>query len=64
MSLEPTAAPPQKGNHSNLEELESSADDRPPFVLTYAEVKLLGIAGVGFFLDGKCIPNRLDVQFD
>ncbi|KAG2068211.1 MFS general substrate transporter [Suillus decipiens] len=34
-----------------LEEYEQSGEDRPPFILTYAEVKLLGIAGVGFFLD-------------
>ncbi|KAG8880261.1 hypothetical protein FRB97_000973 [Tulasnella sp. 331] len=26
-------------------------DTRPPFILTYPELKLLGIAGVGFFLD-------------
>ncbi|KAJ7075608.1 inorganic phosphate transporter [Mycena belliarum] len=32
-----------------LEELEH--DGRPPYILTYTEVKLLGIAGVGFFLD-------------
>ncbi|KAG2139628.1 major facilitator superfamily domain-containing protein [Suillus bovinus] len=34
-----------------LEEFEQSDKGRPPFILTYAEVKLLGIAGVGFFLD-------------
>jgi PHS family inorganic phosphate transporter-like MFS transporter len=48
MSSEPTTEPQ---NHSNLEEYEKSGDDKPPFILTYAEVKLLGIAGVGFFLD-------------
>lgn len=31
---------------SALEEYEQSGGGRPPFVLTYAEVKLLGIAGV------------------
>ncbi|KAJ7146565.1 major facilitator superfamily domain-containing protein [Mycena epipterygia] len=36
---------------SGLEEYELEADGRPPFILTYTEVKLLGIAGVGFFLD-------------
>ncbi|TFK48881.1 MFS general substrate transporter [Heliocybe sulcata] len=36
---------------SNLEEYERSGDDKPPYYLTYAEVKLLGITGVGFFLD-------------
>ncbi|KAF9218778.1 MFS general substrate transporter [Gyrodon lividus] len=34
-----------------LEAYERDAEDRPPFVLTYTEIKLLGIAGVGFFLD-------------
>ncbi|KAJ6483258.1 major facilitator superfamily domain-containing protein [Mycena sanguinolenta] len=34
---------------SNLANVEG--DDKPAFYLTYAEVKLLGIAGVGFFLD-------------
>lgn len=34
-----------------LEEYEQSGEGRPPFILTYTEVKLLGIAGVGFFLD-------------
>ena len=35
-----------------LEEYERG-DNRPPFILNMAELKLLGIAGVGFFLDGK-----------
>ncbi|KAJ6541459.1 major facilitator superfamily domain-containing protein [Mycena capillaripes] len=34
-----------------LEEFEQEGDGRPAFLLTYAEIKLLGIAGVGFFLD-------------
>ncbi|KAJ7339922.1 major facilitator superfamily domain-containing protein [Mycena albidolilacea] len=34
---------------SHLADVE--ADSKPPFYLTYPEVKLLGIAGVGFFLD-------------
>ncbi|TFK37800.1 phosphate transporter [Crucibulum laeve] len=34
---------------SHLSDFERS--DRPAFVLTFTEVKLLGIAGVGFFLD-------------
>jgi PHS family inorganic phosphate transporter-like MFS transporter len=29
-----------------LEEYEQSGEGRPPFILTYTEVKLLGIAGV------------------
>ncbi|KAK0210703.1 phosphate transporter [Desarmillaria ectypa] len=43
------AEPVRFPNRSALE--ESAQDGKPPFVLTYAEVKLLGIAGVGFFLD-------------
>ncbi|KAG6334243.1 hypothetical protein ID866_4849 [Astraeus odoratus] len=38
-------------SHSALEAYERDAGDKPPFYLTYAEIKLLGIAGVGFFLD-------------
>ena len=38
---------------SGLEEVER--DDRPPWLLTRTELKLLGIAGVGFFLDGAFI---------
>ncbi|KAF5390089.1 hypothetical protein D9757_003737 [Collybiopsis confluens] len=34
-----------------LEDFEHSSSGRPPFILTMTEVKLLGIAGVGFFLD-------------
>ncbi|KAF9521831.1 MFS general substrate transporter [Crepidotus variabilis] len=37
-------------NKYDLEEFERN-DGRPAFVLTFTEVKLLGIAGVGFFLD-------------
>ncbi|CDO72508.1 hypothetical protein BN946_scf184980.g49 [Trametes cinnabarina] len=36
---------------SNLEEYEREGDVRLPFLLSYRELKLLGIAGVGFFLD-------------
>ncbi|KAJ7164333.1 major facilitator superfamily domain-containing protein [Mycena filopes] len=36
---------------SKLEDFEREGDGRPPYFLNYAEVKLLGIAGVGFFLD-------------
>ncbi|KAI0048128.1 MFS general substrate transporter [Auriscalpium vulgare] len=34
-----------------LEDFENESDSRPPFILTRTELKLLGIAGVGFFLD-------------
>ncbi|KAH7924977.1 MFS general substrate transporter [Leucogyrophana mollusca] len=50
-------APPQEIENkpvrfrSGLEEYERSGEGRPPFILTYTEIKLLGIAGVGFFLD-------------
>ncbi|GJF00371.1 inorganic phosphate transporter [Phanerochaete sordida] len=43
-------ADPDAHYKSRLEDLELE-DTRPPFVLTWPEVKLLGIAGVGFFLD-------------
>ena len=44
-------------NHvrSGLEEYERSAEGRPPWILTLPELKLLGIAGVGFFLDGMSL---------
>ncbi|KAI0060473.1 MFS general substrate transporter [Artomyces pyxidatus] len=45
---EKDAVPPYR---SALEEFEDEGADRPPYILTYTEVKLLGIAGVGFFLD-------------
>jgi hypothetical protein len=32
-----------------LEQYELEGDGRPPFILTYTEVKLLGIAGVHIF---------------
>ncbi|KAJ6460235.1 major facilitator superfamily domain-containing protein [Mycena sanguinolenta] len=35
---------------AGLEEIDHG-DGRPPFILTYTELKLLMIAGVGFFLD-------------
>lgn len=37
---------------AGLEEFERSGEGRPPWILTHTELKLLGIAGVGFFLDG------------
>ncbi|KAJ6472360.1 major facilitator superfamily domain-containing protein [Mycena vitilis] len=40
-----------KRPHSNLAGFELENSTTPPFYLTYAEVKLLGIAGIGFFLD-------------
>ncbi|KAF8922141.1 MFS general substrate transporter [Mucidula mucida] len=43
------ADPSLQPSRSALEEYER--DSRPPFVLTLTEIKLLGIAGVGFFLD-------------
>ncbi|KAI0768937.1 major facilitator superfamily domain-containing protein [Irpex lacteus] len=46
----PTTSDYPPNHHSNLEEYEESSG-RLPFILTYTEVKLLGIAGVGFFLD-------------
>ena len=54
MSAEPAPAqaPPSYEDqqpavhHSNLEDFEREADVRLPFLLSYREVKLLGIAGV------------------
>ncbi len=50
MSNEPP--PPTVAKLASLEEYDKNLH-RPPFVLTWAEVKLLGITGVGFFLDGS-----------
>ncbi|PPQ74721.1 hypothetical protein CVT24_003917 [Panaeolus cyanescens] len=47
MTDQPTTT---KKGRSNLEEFERN-DGRPAFVLTTTELKLLGIAGIGFFLD-------------
>jgi PHS family inorganic phosphate transporter-like MFS transporter len=41
---------PGDERRARLEEVERPVD-RPAFILTYTEIKLLGIAGVGFFLD-------------
>lgn len=46
---------------SGLESYERDSAGRPPWLLTYPEVKLLGIAGVGFFLDGMCIKADIDI---
>ncbi|KAG9223511.1 hypothetical protein CCMSSC00406_0007003 [Pleurotus cornucopiae] len=43
--------PGTEPHKASLEEFERSSDRRPAFILTRTEVKLLGIAGVGFFLD-------------
>ncbi|KAJ3486738.1 hypothetical protein NLI96_g4034 [Meripilus lineatus] len=50
----PPHSVPDPAHHDqevSLGEYELSSDRRPPFILTWPEVKLLGIAGVGFFLD-------------
>jgi PHS family inorganic phosphate transporter-like MFS transporter len=44
MSDQPGAKEARK--RTALEEYEQSGEGRPPFILTYTEVKLLGIAGV------------------
>ncbi|KAJ7090960.1 major facilitator superfamily domain-containing protein [Mycena crocata] len=41
----------KRPGHSNLQAFEQESGTKPSFYLTYAEFKLLGIAGVGFFLD-------------
>lgn len=59
-SYPPTQTNDSDGDHkhvrSGLEEYERSLEGRPPWLLTSTEAKLLGIAGVGFFLDGACFP--------
>jgi len=50
----PQAQHDDEGNvRSGLEEFERAGEGRPPWMLSKVEVKLLGIAGVGFFLDGE-----------
>jgi len=44
---------PRPHARSGLEKYERSGASRPPFILTRPELKLLSIAGVGFFLDGE-----------
>ncbi|KAG1844446.1 MFS general substrate transporter [Suillus tomentosus] len=51
MSSQASGSNDTRPERAALEEYEQSGEGRPPFILTYAEVKLLGIAGVGFFLD-------------
>ncbi|KAI0689921.1 major facilitator superfamily domain-containing protein [Cytidiella melzeri] len=41
----------ENNHHSRLEDYELDGGTRQPFILSVAELKLLGIAGVGFFLD-------------
>ena len=43
---------------AGLEEVDQGLENRPPWLLTTTEVKLLGIAGVGFFLDGVSLWFR------
>jgi MFS transporter, PHS family, inorganic phosphate transporter len=54
----------QKEPRSRLEEYERGGDSRPPFILNRTEVKLLGIAGIGFFLDGKDNPLQRPGECD
>ncbi|KAI0699865.1 MFS general substrate transporter [Cerioporus squamosus] len=55
MSAHKSEVPTNEEQHvvhkSNLEDFEREGYVRYPFLLSYREVKLLGIAGVGFFLD-------------
>lgn len=46
-----------------LTEYERSSVDKPPFILTKPELKLLGIAGVGFFLDGEWLHGAISDGF-
>ncbi|KAJ3525203.1 hypothetical protein NM688_g8437 [Phlebia brevispora] len=51
----PSPPPSHDGSHSgyksDLAEYELESNGRLPFILSVPEMKLLGIAGVGFFLD-------------
>lgn len=40
--------------HAALEEVEETGQ---PWMLTLTEAKLLGIAGIGFFLDGEFLSS-------
>ena len=51
MSSVPQTISPPVGR-SRLEEYEG--EDKPPYMLTYTEVKLLGIAGVSFLSYLSC----------
>lgn len=51
----PVRAP--ASNRSKLEEFERDDDGRPPFILTWTEVKLLGIAGVSISFDRCKMQN-------
>lgn len=41
-------SPSNVNNHTDLSAYELEGEGRPPFVLSFPEVKLLGIAGVSF----------------
>lgn len=47
---------PPAQSRAPLGEYELADTGRPPYLLTMTEFKLLGIAGVGFFLDGMLLP--------
>ncbi|KAI3603323.1 inorganic phosphate transporter [Moniliophthora roreri] len=57
MSSQSSTPPPTRAHErkhhgrETLEEYERSNSTRPAFLLTWTEIKLLGIAGVGFLLD-------------
>ena len=42
---------------SGLEVFEQDSSRRHPWILNRTELKLLGIAGVGFFLDGELVHS-------
>lgn len=62
-SVDTNETPPDAAAKSRLEEFEREDNARrPAFVLTYTEVKLLGIAGVSS-MDLLCFPSLADEQF-
>ncbi|KAF8630853.1 hypothetical protein AX17_005212 [Amanita inopinata Kibby_2008] len=51
-TIETSGSAPVTNARANLDLAEYElSESRPPYLLTYPEIKLLGIAGVGFFLD-------------
>jgi hypothetical protein len=51
----------QEASNKSRPELEEVEHHGQPWMLTSTEAKLLGIAGVGFFLDGECASLRTPV---
>lgn len=55
------ARAPTQDVTSKLSEFERDDTSKPPFILTYPEVKLLGIAGVSVFV--QCSQETVNDRF-